>query len=402
MQSPNANSQRQLTAILVSPDRELAAQLMSSIANARSFQVLAEFKTYPARHTLDIRLRQLKPEVLLLDVASDETAACDLIEFVVTVGAETHVIGLHRERTGDAVLKSLRAGAVEFLHAPFDAASQLEAAARLLRLRVSETSTETEQGQLAAFSSVKPGSGASTIATQTTFAASRMSRKRILLADFDFSRGMVGFYLKLNHRYSVADALKRADRLDAGAWAPLPAQVDGVDVLCAPSSPVVEPIDAAALQALLDYARTVYDWVVVDLPPVFERISLLTIAQADFPFLVSTSELPSLHLARRATTMLHQLGFPKERFKIIANRISRRDGITPSDMEKLFNCSVHSTFPNDYFSLHRMVTLGKPLGPDGELGRAVAGLANFISGQNMIGKKTAVLSSDSKLAFSAL
>ena len=160
--------------------------------------------------------------------------------------------------------------------------------------------------------------------------------------------------------------------------------------------------DAARLQALLEYMRTAYDFVVIDLPPIFQRISLLTVAQADRAFLVSTSELPSLHLARKATTMLDQLGFPKERFKIIANRVSRRDGITTADMEKLFNCPVHASIPNDYFSLHRVVALGKPLGSDGDLGKAITGLAGLISGQIPTGKKSGALASEMRLAVSAL
>ena len=47
-------------------------------------------------------------------------------------------------------------------------------------------------------------------------------------------------------------------------------------------------------------------------------------------------------------------------------------------MEKLFNCPVHASLPNDYFSLHRVVTLGQPLGTDGDLGRAIENVATQI------------------------
>jgi pilus assembly protein CpaE len=396
------HKERQLTAILVAPDRDLAAQFMHSVSEAKTFQVLAELKSYPPRQTLDIRLRQLKPEVVLLDVASDETAACDLIAFIVQLCPETHVIGLHRESAADAIVKSLRAGATEFLHAPFDAATQREAVARLLRLSAPDAASEPELGQLAAFSSVKPGAGASTIATQTALAAASLSGKRILLADLDLTGGLIAFYLKLNHSYSAIDALQQAEALDAGAWAKLTARAGSLDVLCAPPSPVTEPIDATRFQAILESARTVYEYVIVDLPAIFERISLLTISQADRAFLVSTSELPSLHLARKATTMLDQLGFPKERFKVIANRTNRRDGITAADMEKLFNRPVHASLPNDYFSLHRTVALGQPLALDGELGRAISGLAAFICGHNAHVNKSSGVVPETKLAFSML
>ena len=107
----------------------------------------------------------------------------------------------------------------------------------------------------------------------------------------------------------------------------------------------------------------------------------MTISEADRAFLVSTSELPSLHLARKAVTLLEQLGFPRDRFQIMINRIQRRDEITGSDFERLFNCSVSTRIPNDHFSLHRAVTLGQPVEGHSDLGKAIQTLAGQLSGK---------------------
>ena len=106
-----------------------------------------------------------------------------------------------------------------------------------------------------------------------------------------------------------------------------------------PRPPTSGQVDGARLHAVLEHARMNYDWVVIDLPVVFQRLSLMTISESDRAFLVSTPELPSLHLARKAVNLLDQLGFPKERFQIMINRINRRDEIAGSDIERLFNCS---------------------------------------------------------------
>jgi hypothetical protein len=49
-------------------------------------------------------------------------------------------------------------------------------------------------------------------------------------------------------------------------------------------------------------------------------------------------------------------------------------------MEKLFGCSVHASLPNDYFALHRVVTLGQPLGAENDLGRAIENVAQRLCG----------------------
>jgi hypothetical protein len=51
---------------------------------------------------------------------------------------------------------------------------------------------------------------------------------------------------------------------------------------------------------------------------------------------------------------------------------------------------VHASLPNDYFSLHRVVTLGQPLGPEGELGKAIERLAAGMCSVLEEGKRPAV------------
>jgi hypothetical protein len=81
------------------------------------------------------------------------------------------------------------------------------------------------------------------------------------------------------------------------------------------------------------------------------------------------------------------------------NRVDKRDGIGKGDMDKLFNVPVYASLPNDYFSLHRVVTLGQPLGPDGELGKAIEAVAQQICGVTDA-KKSPVGSREMKPALS--
>jgi len=369
-----------LTALAIIPDRELAAQLTCALDRTRSFQILSELKSYPSLQTLEIRVRQTKPDVILLDVASDLDQACELIRCVSSLNLRAQVVGLHLRNDSDAILRSLRCGASEFLHAPFDAQTQNDAVIRLHRLLQPASVEQAEPGSIVAFTSAKPGSGASTLAAQAAFALHRTTSQRVLLADFDLMGGMIGFYLKLTNTKSLLEALQMAERLEDGGWASCVALADGLDILPAPETPYAGSIDGGRLHAVIEHARMNYDWVVIDLPVVFQRLSLMTISESDRAYLVSTSELPSLHLARKAVNLLDHLGFPKERFQIVMNRIDRRDEIAGSDIERLFNCAIDARIPNDYFSLHRAVTLGQPVDGHSELGKAIENLANRLSG----------------------
>jgi pilus assembly protein CpaE len=378
---------REITALLISPNRDLADQFSQSVARIKGFQVVSDLKIYPTQQTVEMRLRQLRPDVVLLDLATDLEAACDLIRYISAQKPPIQVVGLHVKNDSDAILRSLRVGASEFLQAPFDPATQDAAISRLQRLIQPGPGSERELGKVIVFSSTKPGSGASTLAAQTAFALQRTTGKRVLLADFDLMGGTIGFYLKLDQTHSLVDVIQNADRMDARLWSSMTVSAGMIEVLPSPEMPYSEPVDPGRLHDVLQYARMLYDWVIVDLPSIFNRVSLLTLSQSDRAFLVSTSELASLHLARRAIKLLNHLGFDSTRFQMIVNRLDKRDGLSGSDLSKLFGSPIDLSLPNDYFSLHRVVTLGEALEGDTELGKAVEELAAKLCGSVQIEKR---------------
>jgi pilus assembly protein CpaE len=376
-----------LTALLISPNRDLAERFSKSLPSAKTFQVIADLRAYPSEQALDLRLRQMAPQVVLVDVMTDVDAACATLQFLSEYRPQVHSIGLHLQQDGEAIVKVLRAGATEFLFAPFDLESQREAADRIARLSQPETTFARSAATVVAFACTKPGSGASTIAAQVAFALRRLTGKRVLLADFDLMGGTIGFYLKVQHPQSLLDAIEIQPHIDPISFASMVTDVDGVDVLASPDEPFVAPIDVARLESVMDVVRSLYDFVILDLPTVFDKSSLISLAQADSGFLVTTAELPSLHLTRKALQMLQQLGFDRDRLRVIVNRLNRKDGLDGNDLGKMFSAGVYATLPNDYFSLHRVVTRGEPLTGDCELVRALEGLAGKIAGVTTAEKK---------------
>jgi pilus assembly protein CpaE len=376
----------ELNAILIAPNRDLAELFLATVPKVRGFQVLGDIRNYPSRQTLEIRLRQLRPEVALLDLATSLEEAGEVIRYLSSLEPPVQVVGLHTQNDSEVLLGAVRMGASEFLYAPFDPSMQLEALARLRKLRQPEASVESDFGKVIMFASAKPGSGASTLATQTAFALKRTTGRRVLLADCDLGGGSIGFLLKLGQKHSLVNAIENP-ALDVAAWSDYVVTCGGVDILTGPEAPYVMPVDPARFQDLVQFMRSLYDWIVLDMPSIFHRISLMGLSEAERAFLVSTSELPSLHLTRKASSLLSQLGFGRERFQVLVNRVNKRDGLGGAEIGRLFDCQVHSSYPNDYFSLHRVITLGRPLTSDCELGKAIENLASKLTAASEAEKK---------------
>ena len=71
------------------------------------------------------------------------------------------------------------------------------------------------------------------------------------------------------------------------------------------------PPEPNRLHDVIEFARMIYGWVILDVPAIPHRTSLLSVSESDEAYVVSTSELASLHLTRRAVNVLEQLGFTK-------------------------------------------------------------------------------------------
>jgi pilus assembly protein CpaE len=369
----------ELASVLIAQDRDLARQFHASLAQTRAFQILADLKKYPSEQMLEIRLRQIRPSVVLLDLASDAETACALVRHMTSRNPPVVVVGLGYGQRPDVVMRALSLGASEFLATPFEAAAQQDAVAAILRLRRPEPA-EAEPGKVVALSSAKPGSGASVAACYLAFSLARLTRKRVLLADMDLGGGTVGFYTRASAGKSLLDVMEMAGRPEVDAWGSCCVHSRGVDILPAPPAPGELPDDPQRLRQCLDEARRSYDWTVLDLPSVFHHVSLLVLAEADRTYLATTSELPSLHLARKAIHELSRAGFGQDRFELLLCRTGRKEGISGPDVEKILGRSVLASLPDDHGSLHVAVALGELLRPEGALGGAIEQLAGRLAG----------------------
>src|SRR6185295_6938119 len=95
--------------------------------------------------------------------------ALSLMPYITSFRPSVHIIGLHSNSDAEVIMRSLRAGATEFLCVPFDVASQNTVVARVLRLRENEERTQPQRGKLIAFVGAKAGYGATTLAYNTAY-----------------------------------------------------------------------------------------------------------------------------------------------------------------------------------------------------------------------------------------
>ncbi len=364
-----------LRTLLICSDPQIRSGL-EQVDGSGIFQILGDWVDYPSRNALSAHLGRLTPHVVLLDFATDPERAISLLREISSLWPLIRVIALHRRKDADCIVDCVRAGASEFLTLPIDRIALEEAAARVrVRLEPEDTGSNCETGTVLAFTSAKPGSGASSLASQTAFSLRAATQGSVLLIDLDLMGGTLADVLKSSGEHSVLYLLRRpATMKKLSAWKTAVSQVNGVDVLAAPDSPVLDVISPGMLQELIFYARSFYDYVILDLPCFVSPMVRLALREVDTLYVVTAPELPSLHLARRSIASLDRTSELGDRVRVVLNRSSIQDPLRGRDVSKLFNRAIDVIVPNDYLTLQAAMKLAEPVNPKTKLGQAIRSL----------------------------
>lgn len=282
------------------------------------------------------------------------------------------------------ILMAMRAGANEFVHSPIGPA--LAAAFERIRtLRVPLPASE-RRGKVIGFVSAKGGCGATTAACHVAVDLKRRTGKEVLLAEFDTCEGPLSFLMKTQGQYSVGDALDNVGRLDANFWAALIAQSRmGVHVLQAASKLLPGDCESERVLRMIRFMRTQHDWSVLDFGRGVNPLLAAAAEELDELFLVTTIDIPSLHMAK---SMLRSLpgAFDKIPVRLVLNRTQKSLDVSIEEIQKIFGRPVHATLPDDFETLYTAYANGMLLRPDSALGAGFMRMAMQLTGETNVAK----------------
>lgn len=329
------------------------------------------------------KLQYLQPDVLMVDLGEQPEDRLAFIRSVRTMNRAPAVVVCHNANDAKVILQVMRAGAAEFLTLPLEEGALLAALERISALLPGRDAGTDAGGRVLAFLSVKGGAGATTLACNVAVALGKEQGSDVLLADMDLDTGNVAFAMKAPGPYSVADACRNLSRLDEHYWRGLVSNgLPGLHVLTAPAEPSsADPPQGVELRQVLNFARGLYRYSVVDLGRGLNRVTLSVIEDADEVFLVTTAELPGVHVAQRSLQLLQRLGYRMERVRLTLNRSSRHDPVASEDIQRNLKTPVFWRFPLDAEGVHEFYVKGGVLPPKSDLGKSVRQFAAKITGQ---------------------
>jgi Flp pilus assembly CpaE family ATPase len=111
------------------------------------------------------------------------------------------------------------------------------------------------------------------------------------------------------------------------------------------------------------------------------------VRRAKAVYVVSTPEFASLKLSKQRCRELENWGVAKTRIQALLNRGHKGD-IGPKDAEKILECPVAATFPNDYKAVQKAIADGTFIDSRSELGESYQAFSKMLMGVEVEKKKS--------------
>ena len=349
----------------------------------------------------------LRPDVVLMDINMPDMDGIAATEQMASRAPTAAVVMMSVQGEADYLRRSMLAGAREFLVKPFSS-DELTASIRQVHIREREKLSriaatpgrgagspagdgpDREPGRVVAVFSPKGGVGRTTIAVNLAVAAATSLGKKTVVMDGSFQFGDVGVLLNLNPRNkSIADLIPELE-------ADLPESLDtfvvghssGVRVLLAPPSPEqAELISPAYVKRTIEWLRATHELVVVDCTSAFNETTLAILDAADTVLTVLSLEITSIKNMRLFLEVAEQLGYDRQKIRLVLNRADSTLGIRVADVEGSIGRKIDHTVVSDGRSVVYALNRGIPFyvsNREAQVSQDILRLATTVAGETRV------------------
>ena len=282
---------------------------------------------------------------------------------------EIGVVLVATELSMGLLQQALRAGVRDALTMDVEEAQVRQAVERVgetmvaLVNRQAASYERAEHGRVIVTFSTKGGVGKSIIATSVgAWLALRQSRP-VVVVDGDLPFGAVAVLLGVPPPHTTLDAASAIGHADSEMMDGLLAthEASGMRVLPAPIEPsAADQISPQQMLAIVQFMRSMFAYVIVDLPPHFDNVVLALLEEADDVLLVASMDIPSIKNLKVGIQTLDLLSLAGTKMKLVLNRANAKVNLDIADVERALGIPAEFRIPSD-IAVPQAVNRGVPV-----------------------------------------
>jgi len=385
----NLNSTERSTQAIFSvcADADIVQVTNTAAANISGAHFAGEFRDYitaERRPQFSPALKSASSCVALIDFDRDPELAIESTErlhqiFQKNIG----IIGVGTKLDAGILLRAVRNGCTEFLTKPVNLSDLIASLNRYNDVLSVGPNAPSSLGRAICFFGAKGGVGTTMLAVHLAIFLVRQHGKKVLLIDHKQQLGHIALYLGLRDtQYHFEELLHNADRLDSELLKGfIVRHRSGLDVIASPElSGSPHEVTSHEFERVMDFLRHEYEYVLIDSSVANQDSKNSLIEQCDEVFLISTPDVAALRDLARLVENLSLSESTTNKLRLVVNRSTASDSISPEQIEKTVRFPISVAVPNNYFELLRAINDGEPIPPQrrSEFNQALSRWANQI------------------------
>lgn len=309
-------------------------------------------------------IHKKRPMVVIMEVISERLdESLERISLILDRFPQISVFATSTDKSADTILKVMRAGATEYLLKPVSDVDLIAALQKLGRLWIAKAPAEAQFGKIFTFFSPKSGVGNTTIAVNLATNIYELTKEPTIIVDLDLSAGDISTFLNIKPNYTISDVTTNISRLDKSFLkGVISMHESGIHILAEPQK-VEEAITISGhdIKKVLGLLKTMFKYIIIDTEPSFNERTLSAIEMSDMLILTLILSLPNIKNMKRFIVYLDNIGYKKDKIKLLVNRYIKKGDIKIEDAEKVLGLPIQWHIPNEYSISMAAINKGIPL-----------------------------------------
>jgi pilus assembly protein CpaE len=330
---------------------------------------------------------QTNPDVGFVALDGGPDKALELVESLSKSAPNCDVLVTSSSTDGNLILRTMRAGAKEFLTQPLKPEDLAAALQRVARQRAGTSGASARDCSIIAVTGATGGVGSTSLAVNLSCALAKDEANSVVLLDLDLCLGDADVFLDTIPEYTIFDVAQNINRLDLTLLKRSLTKHDtGLYLLPRPVQlEDAQHITPDELTRVLNLLKASFTHVVMDTSKGFTPVDMHALAEANQVLLVTQLDLPCLRNVVRLVASFRESGKFDERVKIVVNRVGYDNGqISLKKAQETIGREIFWQIPNDYRVMCEVRNNGVPLiqqAPKAAITQSINQLAASLSGK---------------------
>lgn len=372
---------------IVDPNDKTRADLKGMLLGMDSIWLEAEASRY--EFFSDV-ISQTHPDIAFVGLDSGPDKALELVAAISQQSPNTIVLVASSSTDGQLILRSMRAGAKEFLTYPLSLEDLVAALERISQQKFGGRDGRGRACTVVALAGATGGVGTTSLSVNLASAWAKDPRKSVVLVDLDLALGDADVFLDMIPDYTLVDVAQNITRLDFTLLKrSLTKHSSGLYLLPRPvHMDDAMHISTEDLQRVIGLLKATFTHLVIDLSKSYNRLDRVALEMADHVLMITQLDLPCLRNVVRLMMSFNEMDGVTDKVKVITNRQAIEDAqIGLKKAEDTIGRKIFCQIPNDYRTMISVRNNGVPLveqAPKAKVTQAIVQLAAQLNGEETV------------------